>query len=174
MTAGEVERVLAITPQERKRLTATNVLPARPFAAALAYDAQTVRAIIERPPLEPEPPTLAVRLAEPADETDPDLRKWRRFSGWDASTAWTDQDRERAAAGIWQVKEAVRLIDAGATLLAVVAIVCVGAWRIVDGERVEGDPRKRWRFELAPHPQAGTFVGRDLRLGPARRTAVWL
>lgn len=166
ITGRQLERDLQITPQERQRLDRCHVLPSQGrIGTALAYDGASVESLRSRGEWTPTPPAIAVRLAEPA----PDVQPWgRTFSGWDER--WDEETKQGAARGVWAVKDGQELIDQNATLVAVVAIVIVGAWRIVGGEQTQG----RWRFDVAPHHDAATITNTTLRLGPGALLRTWL
>lgn len=166
ITGREVERRLAITPQERQRLAATQVIPpVGRIGSALAYDETKVDEIANRGEWIAVKPVLAVRLGEP----QADQRAWRDWLGWDDT--WDEVTKRRAAQGLWPVANASELAERRATLVAVVAIVIVGAWQITSASQVEPP---RWLFEVASHPDRQSIVGHQLRLGGGPLVRTWL
>lgn len=166
ITGRQVERDLRITARERKKLELCHVIPAKGhLGGATAYDGATVQAIKDRPEWIPLAPAIAVRLAEPA----PDPQPWgRTLAGWDER--WPGQTKRDGARGVWAVKDGQALIDQNATLLAVVSIVIVGAWRIVGGAQSQG----LWHFNLGAHPDAADLTSRTARLGRGALQRTWL
>lgn len=129
-TGTDVERALDISPRERAKLQATGVLPPVTRAGrVLLYE----RSAVDRfgPQIGAPVPSLLVRLGTPSEEY---MDGERRKIGWHES--WTDEEKQEAARKFWAVARPDDLV--GAPLIALVAVVVVGVWRIDGYETVSG------------------------------------
>lgn len=171
ITGREVEQQLAITYGEREKLRATGLLvPVGTAGRSFLYEADTVASLAQRPDAAVPTPAIVVRLGAP-QSTEDEYPRVRQSRGW--CNSWDDVTKRDAARMWWPVAKPDRLHDG--TLIAVVAHVVVGAWRIDSHEYNESG---RVAFSVDEPPGITDAHGRPfsdtvLRLGRGPLLKVW-